>query len=63
MTLNSIPESGKHALDALAALTALGTIAKVLPPVAALLAIVWTSLQIFAWVEARLEKKRAARRE
>lgn len=56
MTLNQIPEGGKHALDALAALTVVGTIAQILPPVAALLSIVWLTLQIFGWVEARYKK-------
>lgn len=53
-----IPDGPKHALDALAAIAAFGAVAKLLPPIAALLAIVWTSLQIFGWVELRLEKRR-----
>lgn len=57
MTLNSIPEGGKHALDALAALAVVGTLADFLPPLAALLSIVWLSLQIFGWIEARLKEK------
>lgn len=59
--LDHIPDSGKTALDALAALTAVGAVAKILPPIAALLAIVWTSLQIFGWVEARLARRKADR--
>lgn len=54
MTLNSIPDGPKHALDALAAAAAVGTVAKLLPPIAALLSIVWLTLQIFGWIEARV---------
>lgn len=55
MTLDSIPDSAKHTLDALAAVAALGTIAQILPPIAALLSIIWLTLQIFGWVEARVK--------
>lgn len=56
--LDHIPDSGKHALDALAAIAAFGAVAQILPPLAALLAIIWTSLQIFGWIEARIEKRK-----
>lgn len=56
MTLNQIPEGGKHALDALAALTVVGALADILPPIAAGLSIIWLSLQIFGWVEHRVKK-------
>jgi hypothetical protein len=55
MTLNQIPEGGKHALDALAALTVVGTIAQLLPPIAAALSIVWLTLQIYGWIETRVK--------
>jgi hypothetical protein len=55
MTLNDIPEGGKHALDALAALTVVGTIAQLLPPIAAALSIVWLTLQIYGWIETRVK--------
>ena len=55
MTLNSIPDGPKHALDALAAAAAVGPPAKLLPPIAALLSIIWLSLQIFGWIEARIK--------
>lgn len=54
--LDHIPDGPKHAIDALAAVAALGTLAKILPPIAALLSIVWLTLQIFGWVEARVKK-------
>lgn len=55
MTLNDIPEGGKHALDALAALTVVGTLAQILPPLAAALSIVWLTLQIYGWIETRVK--------
>lgn len=58
MTLDSIPDGAKHTLDALAAVAALGTIAKILPPVAALLSIIWLTLQIFGWIENRIKASR-----
>lgn len=54
--INHIPEGGRHALDALAALTVVGALADILPPIAAGLSIIWLTLQIFGWVEARVKK-------
>lgn len=54
--INHIPEGGRHAIDALAALTVVGALADILPPVAAGLSIIWLTLQIFGWVEARVKK-------
>lgn len=55
--LNNLPDSGKHALDALAALTVVGALADILPPMAAGLSIIWLTMQIFGWVEARMKRK------
>lgn len=57
MTPNNLPDSAKHALDALAAVTALGAFAQLLPPLAAGLSIIWLSMQIYGWVEARFKRK------
>lgn len=54
--LDHIPDAGKHTLDALATIAALGTVAKLLPPIAAFLSIIWLSLQIYGWIEARANK-------
>lgn len=56
MIPNNLPESGRHALDALAALTVVGIFAKLLPPIAALLSIIWLTLQIYGWCEGRWRK-------
>lgn len=53
--LNNLPDSGKHALDALAALTVAGALADILPPLAAGLSIIWLCLQIFGWIETRIK--------
>lgn len=58
MTLNDISDGGKHLLDALSIAAVVGTLADMLPPIAALFAIAWTSLQIFTWIEARLAKRK-----
>ena len=53
--LDHINGGVKHVLDAAAAAVAIGTVAQILPSVAALLSIVWLSLQIFGWIEARIK--------
>jgi hypothetical protein len=37
----------KHTVDALAAVTAVGTLTTLLPPIAALLTIIWTGIRIY----------------
>lgn len=56
--LDHIPDAGKHALDAIAAAAAIGTLAKLLPPIAAFLSIIWLSLQIYGWIETRVKAAR-----
>jgi len=43
---SQLTEPVKHAVDAIAAATALGTITTFLPPIAALLTIFWTFVRI-----------------
>ena len=40
-------EATKHAVDALSVATVIGTLAEILPAVAALFTIVWTSFRIY----------------
>lgn len=47
MTEHDPSEGAKHAIDLLSALVAVGTIATWLPPLAALLTIVWTLIRIW----------------
>lgn len=42
-----IPNGAKHLADALSVTTLLGTLAEMLPHVAALLTIVWTAIRIY----------------
>ena len=44
---SQLTEPVKHAVDAVAAATALGTITTFLPPIAALLTIFWTFVRIY----------------
>jgi hypothetical protein len=56
-------EATKHVVDGLSALTVLGTLAQVLPPLAALFTIVWTSIRIYetktiqSWVNNKGRKR------
>ena len=40
-------ESTKHVIDSISVLTVVGTLADILPPVAALVTIVWTGIRIY----------------
>ena len=42
-----ISEGTKHAVDALSVMTVIGTLAQILPSIAALFTIVWTSFRIY----------------
>jgi len=42
-----LSEASKHLLDGLSALTVLGTLAQMLPPLAALFTIIWTIIRIY----------------
>jgi hypothetical protein len=52
-------ETTKHAVDALSVATVVGTLAEILPAVAALFTIVWTSFRIYETetVQGWLKKK------
>ena len=47
MAFEHMSESGKHIGDALSIATVIGTLAQVLPSVAAIFTIVWTSIRIY----------------
>ena len=51
--LNHLSDATKHFIDTLSLGVVIGTVANILPSVAAALTIVWTSLRIFDWMEAR----------
>lgn len=42
-----LSESAKHIVDGISIFTVLGTLAQVLPPLAALFTIVWTCIRIY----------------
>jgi hypothetical protein len=48
----------RHAVDLLSATTIAGSLMGWLPPIAALLGIVWYILQIYGWFEKRMLRKR-----
>jgi hypothetical protein len=51
--LNQLGDNVKHIADGIAAAAAFGTLLQFLPPLASLLTIVWMSLRIYDWFEAR----------
>lgn len=59
--LNHLGDNVKHIADGLAVAAAFGTLVQFLPPLASLLTIVWMSLRIYDWVEARLAGERLPR--
>lgn len=56
--LNYLGDNVKHIADGVAVAAAFGTLVQFLPPLASLLTIVWMSLRIYDWVEARLSGER-----
>lgn len=47
ITVTMMQESSKQALDAVSVFTVVGTLGDVLPPLAAILTIVWTAIRIY----------------
>lgn len=47
MAMEHMSETGKHVGDAVSIVTVVGTLAQVLPSIAAIFTIVWTSIRIF----------------
>lgn len=45
--MNTISESTKHVVDGVSFLTVLGTLANVLPSIAAVFTILWTGIRIY----------------
>lgn len=59
--LNYLGDNVKHIADGIAAVAAFGTLLQFLPPLASLLTIVWMTLRIYDWFEARLSGGRLPR--
>ena len=51
--LNHLGDNVKHIADGVAAVAAFGTLVQFLPPLASLLTVIWMSLRIYDWLEAR----------
>ena len=47
MAMEHMSETGKHIGDAVSIVTVVGTLAQVLPSIAAIFTIVWTSIRIY----------------
>jgi hypothetical protein len=47
MAFEHLSDSTKHAVDAISVVTVLGTLAQILPSLAALFTIIWTGFRIF----------------
>ena len=59
MSQEMATEGTKHVIDSISVLTVVGTLADVLPPIAALITIVWTSIRIWETdtVQALIKRK------
>lgn len=55
MSDQHIQETVKHSLDGAAAITTIGAIAELLPPLAAAFTIVWTGLRVYILIETRIK--------
>lgn len=59
--LDHLGTGTKHLLDLFAATVTVGVIVKILPIWAAIMTIVWTTLQVFGWFETRRIRNAAVR--
>jgi len=61
MAMEHMSESAKHVGDAVSIVTVVGTLAQVLPSIAAMFTIVWTSIRIYetATIQKLLGKTKA----
>lgn len=55
--LNHVATGTKYLLDVVSATIAVGVIVQALPPLAAVMTIIWTGLQIYGWFELRRQPK------
>lgn len=62
MSQEMATEGTKHVIDSISVLTVVGTLADVLPPIAALITIVWTCIRIYetATVQNLIKKNKNA---
>jgi len=49
----NMQEHTKHVLDTVSGVTALGTVMKFLPAIAALLSIIWYCIRIYEWIKSK----------
>lgn len=54
--LEDINEHTKHVVDTISGLTVLGTIAQILPAIAALLSIIWYAIRIYEYFKNKFKK-------
>jgi len=54
--IQDINEHTKHVVDTISGITVLGTIAQILPAIAALLSIVWYSIRIYEHFKKKFNK-------
>lgn len=54
--IQDINEHTKHVVDTISGITVLGTIAQILPAIAALLSIVWYAIRIYEYFKKKFNK-------
>lgn len=59
-SLNDLPNGARYALDAVAGVTAVATLTKILPPIAAALSILWLLIQLSEWAWGKIKKRQAS---
>jgi hypothetical protein len=56
VSFQDLPHSARYTLDAVAGVTAVATLTKILPPIAAGLSILWLLIQITEWALKKFRK-------
>jgi hypothetical protein len=57
--LDHLGTGTKHLLDALSATVAVGVIVQLIPPLAGIMTMIWTGMQMYGWIEARRKRQKA----
>lgn len=56
--MDHIDTALKHILDVVSFAAVIGSLAQILPPIAALMSMIWIGMQMYAWVIDRKEKRK-----
>lgn len=54
--MTEMPNGARYTLDAVAGVAAFGALAKILPPIAAAMSIIWLAIQLGEWAWGKIKR-------